>query len=42
MILDDKNTERLVTDDLYDVVERLTPVARRLDEYDRSFGTRCN
>lgn len=31
VILDDKNTERLVTDDLYDVVERLTPVARRLD-----------
>ena len=31
VILDDKNTERLVTDDLADLLERLTPVARRLD-----------
>ncbi|QBX56130.1 glutamate--cysteine ligase [Nocardioides seonyuensis] len=30
VILDDENTERLVTDDLGDVLERLTPVARRL------------
>ena len=31
VILDDENTERLVTDDLADLLERLTPVARRLD-----------
>ena len=30
VILDDSNTERLVTDDLDDLLERLTPVARRL------------
>lgn len=31
VILDDRNRERLVTDDLADLLERLTPVARRLD-----------
>src|SRR5699024_1491229 len=30
VILDDTNRERLVTDDLHDLLERLTPVARRL------------
>ena len=30
VILDDRNRERLVTDDLDDLLERLTPVARRL------------
>jgi len=30
VILDDRNRERLVTDDLADLLERLTPVARRL------------
>ena len=30
IILDDRNRERLVTDDLDDLLERLTPVARRL------------
>ena len=30
VILDDHNRERLVTDDLDDLLERLTPVARRL------------
>ena len=31
VIIDDRNHERLVTDDLDDLLERLTPVARRLD-----------
>ena len=31
VILDDKSRERLVTDDLDDLLERLSPVARRLD-----------
>lgn len=31
VILDDHNRERLVTDDLDDLLERLTPVAKRLD-----------
>ncbi|WP_310526730.1 glutamate--cysteine ligase [Nocardioides sp.] len=31
VILDEKSRERLVTDDLDDLLERLTPVARRLD-----------
>jgi carboxylate-amine ligase len=31
VITDDRNTERLVTDDLDDLLERLVPVARRLD-----------
>jgi carboxylate-amine ligase len=31
VILDDSNRERLVTEDLADLLERLTPVARRLD-----------
>jgi carboxylate-amine ligase len=31
VILDDQSRERLVTDDLADLLERLTPVARRLD-----------
>jgi len=30
VILDDRNRERLVTDDLDDLLERLTPVAKRL------------
>ncbi len=30
IILDSRNRERLVTDELYDLLERLTPVARRL------------
>ena len=30
IILDSKNRERLVTDELHDLLERLTPVARRL------------
>ncbi len=30
IILDDKSNERLITDDLDDLLERLTPVARRL------------
>ena len=31
IILDAESNERLVTDDLADLLERLTPVARRLD-----------
>jgi carboxylate-amine ligase len=31
IILDDRNNERLITDDLDDLLERLTPVAKRLD-----------
>jgi carboxylate-amine ligase len=31
VILDEKSNERLVTDDLDDLLERLAPVARRLD-----------
>ena len=31
MILDEKSRERLVTDDLDDLLEQLMPVARRLD-----------
>jgi carboxylate-amine ligase len=31
VIVDDRNRERLVTDDLHDLLERLTPVAKRLD-----------
>ena len=31
VILDDHNRERLVTEDLDDLLERLTPVAKRLD-----------
>jgi carboxylate-amine ligase len=31
VILDDRNRERLVTEDLDDLLERLTPVAKRLD-----------
>lgn len=30
IILDSRNRERLVTDDLHDLLERLTPIARRL------------
>jgi carboxylate-amine ligase len=30
VIVDDRNRERLVTEDLDDLLERLTPVARRL------------
>lgn len=30
IILDERNRERLVTDELHDLIERLTPVARRL------------
>jgi carboxylate-amine ligase len=31
IILDDRNNERLITEDLDDLLERLTPVAKRLD-----------
>ena len=31
IILDSRNRERLVTDELHDLLERLTPIARRLD-----------
>ncbi len=38
VILDEKSRERLVTDDLDDLLERLTPVARRLDCEDELRG----
>lgn len=38
IVVDDANRERLVTDDLHDLLERLEPVARRLDCADELRG----